>query len=159
MHTSYNSSRSESTMPGNHSHGEESCSACATDIFEEKEPLWKQKEVVIIGVGAAIFLVGVYFEARIHQHILAQIAFLAATLVVGYSIITKGLLGVIKKHRVDMNLLIMIAAAGAFAIGLGEEGAAVILLFFIAEFLEDYVGDRARQEVWSLLRLAPETAV
>ena len=58
-----------------------------------------------------------------------------------------------------MNLLITIAAAGAFAIGQGEEGAAVMLLFFIAEFLEDYAGDRARQEVGSLVRLAPETAV
>ena len=58
-----------------------------------------------------------------------------------------------------MNLLIAIAAAGAFTIGLGEEGAAIMLLFFIAEFLEDYAGDRARQEVRSLLRLAPETAV
>ncbi|HYC20410.1 MAG TPA: cation-translocating P-type ATPase [Candidatus Bathyarchaeia archaeon] len=146
-------------MPENHSRAEESCSACATDIFEEKEPLWKQKEVIIIGVAAAIFLIGVYFEAGVHQHILAQIAFLAATLVSGYSIIKKGLFGAIKKHRIDMNLLITIAAAGAFAIGLGEEGAAVMLLFFIAEFLEDYAGDRARQEVGSLLRLAPETAV
>jgi Cd2+/Zn2+-exporting ATPase len=58
-----------------------------------------------------------------------------------------------------MNLLMTIAAAGAFSIGHGEEGAAVMLLFFIAEFLEDYAGDRARQEVGSLLRLAPETAV
>ncbi|MGB9370382.1 MAG: cation-translocating P-type ATPase [Halobacteriota archaeon] len=146
-------------MPENHSHGEESCSACATDIFEEKEPLWKQKEVVVIIVAAAIFLVGVYLDAAIYQHVLAQIAFLAGTLVVGYSIIKKGFLGVIRKHRLDMNLLITIAAAGAFAIGHGEEGAAVMLLFFVAEFLEDYAGDRARQEVGSLLRLAPETAV
>lgn len=146
-------------MPENHSHGEESCSACATDIFEEKEPLWKQKEVVIIGVAAAIFLIGVYLDAEIHQHVLAQIAFLAATLVSGYFIIKKGFLGVIRRHRLDMNLLITIAAAGAFAIGHGEEGAAVMLLFFVAEFLEDYAGDRARQEVGSLLRLAPETAV
>jgi Cd2+/Zn2+-exporting ATPase len=146
-------------MPENHSPGEESCSTCATDIFEEKEPLWKQKEVVIIGVAAAIFLIGVYFDAGIHQHILAQIAFLAATLTAGYSIIKKGVSGVIRKHRLDMNLLMTIAAAGAFAIGHGEEGAAVMLLFFVAEFLEDYAGDRARQEVGSLLKLAPETAV
>ena len=150
---------SELTMPENHSHGEESCSACATDIFKEKEPLWKQKEVVIISVAAAIFLIGVYLDAGIYQHVLAQIAFLTSTLIAGYSIIKKGFLGVIRKHRLDMNLLITIAAAGAFAIGHGEEGAAVMLLFFVAEFLEDYAGDRARQEVGSLLRLAPETAV
>ena len=146
-------------MPENHGHGEESCSACATDVFEEKEPLWTQKEVAIISVAAAIFLLGVYLEAGISQHALAQIAFLAATLIAGYSIIKKGLLGIVRKHRLDMNLLMTIAAAGAFAIGHGEEGAAVMLLFFIAEFLEDYAGDRARQEVGSLLRLAPETAV
>ena len=148
----------ELTMPENHV-SEESCSACATDIFEEKEPFWKQKEVIIISVAAAIFLIGVYLEAGRSQHVLAQIAFLAATVIAGYSIIKKGLLGVIRKHRLDMNLLMTIAAAGAFAIGHGEEGAAVMLLFFIAEFLEDYAGDRARQEVGSLLRLAPETAV
>jgi len=148
----------ELTMPENHV-SEESCSACATDIFEEKEPFWKQKEVIIISVAAAIFLIGVYLEAGLSQHVLAQIAFLAATVIAGYSIIKKGLLGVIRKHRLDMNLLMTIAAAGAFAIGHGEEGAAVMLLFFIAEFLEDYAGDRARQEVGSLLRLAPETAV
>lgn len=146
-------------MPENHSHGEASCSTCATDIFEEKEPLWKQKEVVVISIAGAIFLIGVFLDARLSQHVLAQIAFLAATLIAGYSVIKKGLFGVIRKHRLDMNLLITIAAAGAFAIGHGEEGAAVMLLFFIAEFLEDYAGDRAQREVGSLLRLAPETAV
>jgi Cd2+/Zn2+-exporting ATPase len=146
-------------MPENHSHLEESCSACATDIFKEKEPLWKQKEVVFISIAGAIFLIGVYLDAVMYQHVLAQIAFLAATFIAGYSIIKKGFLGVIRKHRLDMNLLITIAAAGAFAIGHGEEGVAVMLLFFVAEFLEDYAGDRARQEVGSLLRLAPETAV
>jgi Cd2+/Zn2+-exporting ATPase len=146
-------------MPENHSHGDESCSVCATDIFEEKGPLWKQKEIVVIYVAAAIFVVGVYVDVGIHQHQLAQIAFLSATLTAGYSIIKKGVFGVVHKHRLDMNLLITIAAAGAFAIGHGEEGAAVMLLFFVAEFLEDYAGDKARQEVGSLLRLAPETAV
>jgi len=146
-------------MPENHIYGEESCSACATDILLEKEPLWKQKEVIAIVAAAAVFLVGVYLDIALFQHVLAQISFVAATLVAGYAVIKKGLLGVIRKHRLDMNLLMTVAAAGAFAIGHGEEGAAVMLLFRVAEFLEDYAGDRARQEVGSLLRLAPETTV
>ena len=71
-------------MPENHSHGEESCSTCATDVFEEKEPLWKQKEVAIISIAGAIFLIGVFLDAGLSQHVLAQIAFLAATLIAGY---------------------------------------------------------------------------
>ena len=146
-------------MSESHNPSEESCSACATDVFEEKPPLWKQKQVVIISVAGVIFLVGVYLDYGLSLHLVAQPVYLAATLVAGYSIIKKGLLALVKRHRFDMNLLMTIAAAGAFAIGYGEEGAAVMLLFFVAEFLEDYAGDRARQEVGSLLRLAPETAV
>jgi Cd2+/Zn2+-exporting ATPase len=66
----------------------------------------------------------------------------------------KGLL----KFRFNMNLLITIAAAGAFLIGHGEEGAAVIFLFYVAEFLVDYASERARNSIAALLKLAPETA-
>src|SRR5665647_2297646 len=112
--TSCSSSMLELTMPENHSHGEESCSTCATDIFEEKKPLWKQKEVVIISIAGAIFLTGVFLDAGLSQHVLAQIAFLAATLIAGYSIIKKGLLGVIRKHRLDICLLYTSDAADEY---------------------------------------------
>jgi Cd2+/Zn2+-exporting ATPase len=58
-----------------------------------------------------------------------------------------------------MNFLMTIAAVGAFSIGYGEEGASVLYLFFIAEFLEDYAGERARKSIGALVKLAPETAV
>jgi len=52
----------------------------------------------------------------------------------------------------------MIAAAGSFFIGHGEEGAAVIFLFYVAEFLEGYAAERARRSIASLMNLAPEVA-
>jgi Cd2+/Zn2+-exporting ATPase len=51
-----------------------------------------------------------------------------------------------------------IAAGGAFLIGHGEEGAAVVFLFFIAESLEKYAEERTKSSVASLIELAPETA-
>lgn len=51
------------------------------------------------------------------------------------------------------------AAIGAFSIGYGAEGAAVLFLFYIAEFLEDYAGEKAKRSVAKLLELSPETAV
>ncbi|MFQ6119990.1 MAG: heavy metal translocating P-type ATPase, partial [Methanosarcinales archaeon] len=142
-----------------HSHeNKKSCSICATDIFEEKKPLWKQKKILIILTAGIILAVGLYFEFSIEQHSLAQILFLIVVIVSGHSIIKRGFLSVLKK-RLDMNFLITIAAAGAFLIGHGEEGAAVIFLFFIAEFLEDYAAERARKSVASLLKLAPETTI
>ena len=88
----------------------------------------------------------------------AQGLYLIAALVAGYRIITKGIQSLARRH-LDMNFLMIIAAAGAFAIGHGEEGASILLLFSIAEFLEDYAGDRARESVGALIKLAPETAI
>ena len=72
----------------------------------------------------------------------ANIIFITVAIISGYSI----------------DLLIAIAAVGSFFIGHGEEGAAVILLFYVAEFLEDYAADRARKSIASLMELAPEVA-
>ena len=102
--------------------------------------------------------VGVYVDFTLLQHMAAQGLYLIAALVAGYRIITKGIQSLARRH-LDMNFLMIIAAAGAFAIGHGEEGASILLLFSIAEFLEDYAGDRARESVGALIKLAPETAI
>jgi len=137
---------------------EESCSVCATDIFAEKEPLWKQREVLTIAIAGSVLGIGVYVDFMLLQHMVAQGLYLIAALVAGYRIITKGIQS-LARRRLDMNFLMVIAATGAFAIGHGEEGASILLLFSIAEFLEDYAGERARESVGALIKLAPETAI
>jgi Cd2+/Zn2+-exporting ATPase len=52
-----------------------------------------------------------------------------------------------------------IAAVASFLIGHAAEGAAVMVLFFIAEFLESKAKENAQRSVASLMKLAPETAV
>ena len=137
---------------------EESCRLCAGDFFEEKEPLWKRKQV-IFGIAAAVFLaIGLVCEFLISQNLLAQVAFLLVVALSGKDILKRAVKSVFKKKRLDMNCLMSIAALGAFLIGHGEEGAAVMFLFFIAESLEEYAADRARRSISELLKLAPETA-
>jgi len=150
-------------MTENHEHSTEdadtpaTCSCCGGDIFQEKPPLWKQKPLLIICTSAAIFAIALIFEKFFNQGLLAEIAFLVVVVVAGYEVITGAFKGLLKLHF-NMNLLITIAAIGAFLIGHGEEGAAVILLFYVAEFLEDYASERARNSIAALLKLAPETA-
>lgn len=150
-------------MPGNDPHCKEdenspvTCSCCGGDVFEEKQPLWMKKPLAIIITSAVIYVIGFYLENFLNQFFGAEIAFLIVVVVAGHEIILGGLKGLFKL-RFNMNLLITIAAAGAFFIGHGEEGAAVIFLFFVAEFLEDYAGQRAHNAIGTLLKLAPETA-
>jgi Cd2+/Zn2+-exporting ATPase len=57
-----------------------------------------------------------------------------------------------------MNVLMVTAAVGAFLIGHGEEGATVLFLFAIAEYLEEYAAERAERSIGSLIQLVPECA-
>ncbi len=75
----------------------------------------------------------------------------------GYETVPNGFRALFK-GKFSISLLITIAAVGAFLIGQGAEGASVIFLFFIAEFLEDYAGERAKKSIVSLVKLAPQTA-
>ena len=62
------------------------------------------------------------------------------------------------KGNFTMNFLMTIAVLGSFLIGSGAEGAVVIFLFYIALYLENYAGEKARRSISALLKLAPETA-
>lgn len=147
-------------MPENadkHEHqGSCSCS-CQEDVFEEKESIWNRKNFAIIISSAVLLGMGIFLENFADQHMASQALFLLVVAISGYDIIKEGieeLLG----GEFSIDLLITIAAVGAFLIGHGVEGASVVFLFFIAEFLESYAGERARNSMGSLLKIAPETA-
>ncbi len=108
-------------------------------------------------ISATLLLIGLFFEFLLKESTVATILFLVVVAVSGYEIVKRGLSSLFKK-RLDMNFLMTIAAAGAFLIGHGEEGATVIFLFSIAEFLEDYAVERTRSSVGALIKLAPESA-
>lgn len=61
--------------------------------------------------------------------------------------------------RLDINVLMTAAVAGAWILGERLEGASVVFLFSLSELLESWAADRARRSVNSLLDLSPETAV
>ena len=58
----------------------------------------------------------------------------------------------------DINVLMTIAAIGAFAIGKYGEAATVIVLFSLGQALEGVTMDRARHSIRSLAMLAPARA-
>ncbi len=65
----------------------------------------------------------------------------------------------LQRRRLDINVLMVVAVAGAWVIGEGAEAASVIFLFSLSEMLEAWAGGRARRAIAALMKLAPETAL
>ncbi|MEW6400162.1 MAG: heavy metal translocating P-type ATPase [Chloroflexota bacterium] len=65
----------------------------------------------------------------------------------------------VKSRSFDIDTLMIVAAAGAAALGAWEEGALLLFLFSLGHALEHMAMDRARKAIEALAELAPKTAL
>ncbi len=138
----------------------EPCEICEEEIslFEEAEEFKKTKSLLIIITAGTILVFAILVEFIFHAFLLSQILAAFVVLISGIEIMKEGILNLIKK-KITINILMTVAAIGSFIIGHGGEGAGVMFLYFLAEFLEDYAADRSRKSVTSLMKIAPDVAI
>lgn len=84
--------------------------------------------------------------------------FLIAYVFGGYDVTRSGL-NSLKKRHFDTDLLMLMAALGAAALGEFAEGALLLFLFNLGRTLEDYFMNRARKAIHALANLTPRTAL
>ena len=65
----------------------------------------------------------------------------------------------IKNKKITANILMIIAAIASFFILHGQEGATALLLYAIAERLEEITADKSKNAIKELLELAPDEAL
>jgi Cd2+/Zn2+-exporting ATPase len=65
----------------------------------------------------------------------------------------------LRNRTVDINVLMVLAVAGALALGEWLEAASVVFLFALAQWLEVRTLERARQAIRALIDLAPRQAL
>lgn len=68
-------------------------------------------------------------------------------------------LALLRQRRLDVNLLMIMAALGAAVIGQPAEGAALLFLFSLSNTLQSFAMDRSRQAIERLLDLRPPVAL
>lgn len=64
----------------------------------------------------------------------------------------------LRARRFEIDTLMLVAAAGAAALGQWMEGALLLFLFSLGHSLEHYAMGRAKRAIEALAKLAPETA-
>lgn len=127
-------------------------SQVAAHVAWQRDPLLLSTAASGVLLGSA--LLAAWLEAPPTLAIpLAALAMLAG----GWMTARKAVRAVLAR-RLDMNALMTIAVVGAVGIGEWGEGATVVFLFALAQLLETYSLDRARQAVRRLLDVTPPEA-
>ena len=121
--------------------------ASASDV---RARLW-----LTIGSGAAI-VAGLGLSAA-GAAIPATALFASAT-VAGGVFPARRALAAMRTRTIDINVLMVIAVAGAVALGEWREAASVVFLFAVAQWLEVRTLERARQAIRALVDLSPRQA-
>jgi Zn2+/Cd2+-exporting ATPase len=84
--------------------------------------------------------------------------YLAAIIFGGFLWAKEGIEEVVFEHEVGIPILMIGATIGAMYLGMWDEAAALVILYGIAEGIEEYTFSRTRSAIRSLLDLAPKQA-
>lgn len=71
---------------------------------------------------------------------------------------TRRTLGALARRELDVDLLMLLAAAGAAVVGHWVEGAILLFLFSVGNTLETFAFGRTRRSIQALMELRPEDA-
>jgi Cd2+/Zn2+-exporting ATPase len=108
--------------------------------------------------AATILTVSILLEFLSQQIAISQILAIFSIIFSGYAVFRETIKDIIKK-KITANILMVIAAIASFFILHGQEGATAILLYAIAEYLEEITNDKSRNAIKELLELTPDDAL
>ena len=84
--------------------------------------------------------------------------YLLSWLAAGYSIAIEAVKSILHGEALDEMFLMTVASLGAFCLGDFPEGVAVMLLYQIGEFFQDYAVDQSRESISELMDIRPDSA-
>ncbi|MBR4605246.1 MAG: heavy metal translocating P-type ATPase [Lachnospiraceae bacterium] len=126
----------------------------------------KQKKVLYRIIIAAALLVVLHFLPV--DGMLAFVLYLIPYFVIGYDILRKAALGIVRGQVFDENFLMAVATVGAMALGVYEElqggdgefveGVAVMLFYQIGELFQAVAVGKSRKNITALMDIRPDYA-
>jgi Cd2+/Zn2+-exporting ATPase len=87
------------------------------------------------------------------------VSFVAAYVIGGFAKAREGILDTVKHKKLNVELLMILAAIGSAVTGHWMEGAVLIFIFALSGALETYTMNRSRKELSALIELQPEEAL
>ncbi len=124
--------------------------------------MWWRRDTRLALLAVVLILPGLIFDELLPglgvESIFINMMSIGAMIIAGTPIFKSAWRAIRINQDININVLMSIAAIGAVLIGAYTEAAMVMVLFVIAEAIEGYTADRARQNIRGLMELAPNEA-
>lgn len=118
----------------------------------------EKAELISAGLCGAILLIGWLLEFSSVSPQVPWVLYLVAYFFGGVFTFREALQN-LRAGRFEIDLLMLVAAVGAAALGKWFEGALLLFLFSLGHALEHYAMGRAKRAIEALAELAPQTAI
>jgi Cd2+/Zn2+-exporting ATPase len=123
-------------------------------------PLWEKHGEAITTVLCAVFVGAGWVAHRAGLGAVeTALIFLVGYVLGGYRQAIEGTTTLFKDRDLDVDLLMVVAAIGAAAIGYWFDGALLIFIFALSGTLEGYASARTKRDIEALIALHPEDAL
>ncbi len=122
--------------------------------------LWERHGEAITTVLCAAFVGAGWLAQRAGIGAVGTtLLFLVGYVLGGYRQAIEGTTTLLKDRELDVDLLMVVAAIGAAAIGYWFDGALLIFIFALSGTLEGYASARTKRDIEALMALHPEDAL
>lgn len=106
-------------------------------------------------IGAVLFVAGLALE-HMNMPMVTLAVCVAAYTILGYSVVRKAVMNLIKGNTLDENFLMAVASIGAFFVGNYPEAVGVMLFYRVGEYFEDRAVEKSRSQIMDAVDLRPE---
>lgn len=122
--------------------------------------VWANHHLALAVVGNTVFLIaGAVARAQGAASAVTTTLFVIAYVSGGWFSLLEGLESLVKRRRIDVDLLMVMAAVGAAAIGEWLEGGILLFLFSLSNAMQFYAMDRTRRAITDLMQARPREAL
>ena len=132
---------------------------CIDEEMEEEEESFFEEHFWSFIIPSAILLgISMFLEFFTDAVLLSQVLAVVSVLLSCYGIVMEAIEDILAK-RITASILMLVAGVASFFILHGQEGAMAVLLYAIAEYLEEVTTDKSKNAIKELLELDPDEAL
>ena len=129
-----------------------------TEAREQEQGIVSRTKAIFVAATLLLMISGLLVEKFVGRGFTSAALFVGAYFFGGYFGVLTGIES-LKQRRIDVDILMVLAALGAAFVGAPFEGAMLLFLFSLSNFLQDLAISRTRKAIKSLMKLRPSEAL